>query len=517
MADLTRREFLLSLASLPILGLRVPQLMTPGFAPARQGNPDTPNFIIIVYDTFSARHLPLRGYPRNTTPNLSRLAERATVFHNHYAGGNFTTPGTTSLLTGLYPWSHRNLHMYGHMLGSAAPVNIFNQIPSAYQTVTYSQNPQASVLLHQFRQGIDVLKPRRDLALSDGLMSDTLFPNDYPVAIHAERLFQGQARTSPPFSGAINRLYRNFVTRRMNAQYADLFPRGLPGGDINALYAIYILENVHDWLAEQTAATANPFLYYIHLLPPHGPYRTRHEFIDIFDDGWTPPVKESSIWSEGTPQEQLDYKRRIYDEFIAYVDAEFARLFTMLENNGTLDNTYVILTSDHGELFERGIAGHSTNGLYDPVINIPLFIWKPGQTQRVDVFDRTSAVDIAPTVLHLAGQSAPDLCEGAVLPTFGGNDAAFADRAVFAVEAKTNSKFAPLTRGTLAMYKGPYKLIHSMGFKQLPSEGIYELYNLENDPEEMHDLFRVERGVADEMTTQLRQRLEEANAPFQRQ
>ena len=98
MANLTRREFLLSLAAMPALGLRLPQLMTltPGSGQARQGDPGQPNFIIMVFDTFSARHLPLRGYPRDTTPNISRLAERATVFHNHYAGGNYTTPGTAS-------------------------------------------------------------------------------------------------------------------------------------------------------------------------------------------------------------------------------------------------------------------------------------------------------------------------------------------------------------------------------------------------------------------------------------
>ena len=138
-------------------------------------------------------------------------------------------------------------------------------------------------------------------------------------------------------------------------------------------------------------------------------------------------------------------------ETVACVGASPARLFDMLESNGTLDNTYLILTSDHGELFERGIAGHSTNSLNDPILNIPLFIWKPGQTQRVDVFERTSAVDIVPTLLHLAGQPAVPLHEGAVLPTLGGDAAAFADRAVYAVEAKTNSKIAPLSRASLAM------------------------------------------------------------------
>ena len=102
-------------------------------------------------------------------------------------------------------------------------------------------------------------------------------------------------------------------------------------------------------------------------------------------------TKPDSPFSTGVNPDVLIQQRRMYDEFIAYVDDEVRRLFDLLEQNGTLDNTIVILTSDHGELFERGIAGHSTNSLNDPILNIPLFIWKPGQTQRVDVFERTSA------------------------------------------------------------------------------------------------------------------------------
>ncbi|MBK7218135.1 MAG: sulfatase-like hydrolase/transferase [Candidatus Promineofilum sp.] len=270
----------------------------------------------------------------------------------------------------------------------------------------------------------------------------------------------------------------------------------------------------YDWLAEQTAAAANPFAYYVHLLPPHGPYKTRHEFIDIFDDGWTPPTKELSLWSEGVPQERLNYQRRTYDEFIAYVDAEFARLFDMLESNGTLDNTYLILTSDHGELFERGIAGHSTNSLNDPILNIPLFIWKPGQTQRVDVFERTSAVDIVPTLLHLAGQPARP-CRGASCPPWAATPPP--PTAPSSPSRPRPTQVCPVEPGHLAFYQGPYKLISYRGYEQLPSaEALYQLFNLDNDPEEMEDLYTIERGVADTMTAQLQQRLEEANQPFQR-
>ena len=131
MSDLSRREFLLSLATLPALGLRLPQLVQAATATATQTDANQPNIILLVYDTFSAPHISLQGYERETTPHIARLAERATVFHNHYAGGNFTSPGTASLLTGLYPWNHRSIHNYGHVLDSLSSNNLFGLLPFA--------------------------------------------------------------------------------------------------------------------------------------------------------------------------------------------------------------------------------------------------------------------------------------------------------------------------------------------------------------------------------------------------
>ena len=513
MSNLSRRQFLQAMAATPFLGLSLPRLAAG--APAAQGDSSQPNIIMMVFDTFSARHMSLLGYPRETTPNLTRLAERATVFHQHYAGGNFTAPGTSSLLTSLYPWYHRNLHNYGHVLDSVSPNNLFNLLPDAYHSVAYTHNSLASTILRQLKRDITDLVPRRDLTLADALWSEMLFPNDYPVSIHSERLFQGHSLNSPAILSGINKIYRNVTTRTLSREYKDLFPRGLPGGELSSLYALYILDNVMDWVNEQANSVADPYAFYVHVLPPHGPYRTRHDFIDIFDDGWQPVEKPVSPFDMNTPQEKLNFHRRYYDEFVAYVDAEFARLFDMLEQSGALENTYLILTSDHGELFERGIFGHTTFALNDPVLHIPLMIWAPGQQTRVDVHERTSAVDMLPTLLHLTGQTIPDLCEGVVLPTFGGPIGA--DRAIYGVEGKSNNKYAPLTNCGFALYQGPYKLLNYRGYDDLFEDGMRsELYNLENDPEELEDLFQVERGTAEAMMMQLEEKIVEVNRPFQR-
>ena len=67
----------------------------------------------------------------------------------------------------------------------------------------------------------------------------------------------------------------------------------------------------------------------------------------------------------------------------------------------------MVLTSDHGEMFERGISGHGSRVLYQPVVRIPLMIFEPGQQMGADIYEYTSAVDVLPTLAHLTGQETP--------------------------------------------------------------------------------------------------------------
>ncbi len=84
-----------------------------------------PNILIPLFDSLTARSMPLYGYARKTTPNLEEIAETATVFHRHYAGGSSATPGRASLLTGTYPCMHRAHHFHGTAPDGRAENNLF--------------------------------------------------------------------------------------------------------------------------------------------------------------------------------------------------------------------------------------------------------------------------------------------------------------------------------------------------------------------------------------------------------
>ncbi len=98
--NITRRDFL-KLMGLGSISLAAPQLFIRAADQIQNSNQS--NVLVVVFDTLSAYHISLYGYQRQTMPNLTRLGEKATVFHNHYANGNFTTTGTASLLTGTLP------------------------------------------------------------------------------------------------------------------------------------------------------------------------------------------------------------------------------------------------------------------------------------------------------------------------------------------------------------------------------------------------------------------------------
>ncbi len=503
-SQITRRGILKLMAVLPLLSLSLPK----GMAEASSGmqNSGLPNILTFVFDALSARNIPIFGYARNTTPNLARFAERATVYHAHHAGGNFTTPGTASLLTGVYPWTHRAIQIQGTALESFSDRNIFSIYPKDGFSFAYTHNLQAEALLQQFRSQIGLFKRTRELALDDPEYSDRLFGPDDNVSFWSEQLILrgGETKPSSLLGSLVYRVLQLSKIKDLANVYGREFPHGIP--NLDDVY--FILEDAINWLTSELPTLRTPYLGYFHILPPHGPYDTRDDFIGKFQDDFQPVAKPPSPFSEGYADEFINSNRMDYDEYLAYADAEFGLLYDALVQKKILDHTIVIVTADHGELFERGIVGHVTPVLYEPLIHIPLLISVPGQTQRQDVYSHTSAVDLLPTLAKLTGEPAPEWGEGKILPGF--RDAPVQDdRSVFAVEAKSSPKQGALNQVTVAVIKGDYKLIYYKGYPQTPAP---ELFNLADDPEELHDLASTQPSMAAELQQEIEDQLRRTNS-----
>jgi arylsulfatase A-like enzyme len=348
-------------------------------------------------------------------------------------------------------------------------------------------------LLNQFRADLDHLTPTRQLCLVDDYISERLFQNDFTPAINAESLFsrRGGSYSNSLFLYWFYRLWYRFQSRDLR-KWSEMFPRGLPGTHNE----VFLLEDAIDSTMRQLQGMPRPFIAYLHFLPPHDPYNTRRDFVGRFDDGWNPKPKPLHPLTDNVPTALLNRYRRQYDEYVAYVDSEFGRLYDFMREKRLLNNTYVFVTSDHGELFERGVWEHITPLLFEPVIRVPLLISSPGQQTREDVRAPTSCVDILPTLLRIAGLEQPHWCEGEPLPTIT-NTTPRNDRSSYCVEAKASTKLGPLKRRTVSFIRGGYKLIHYLGYDGY--DNVYELYDLTEDPEELHNIYRSKRSTGAEL------------------
>jgi len=508
-SQLTRRDFL-KLAGMVPLTIAAPRI-TGLFDAFDQAQKKPQNVIVVVLDAFSAFDISLYGFQRDTTPNLARLAERAVVYHNHYAGGNFTTPGTASLLSGMLPWKHRQFIHYGTADDHFISNNIFSAFNSYYRLV-YSHNPLANNLLHQLAVGenLDNFIPSKNLFLTtDGFIPD-LFVEDEDIATVSWTRSVKRKEEGFAYSLFLSHLYEPLQDIKI-ANLAPYYPRGIPSVKSDNYF---LLEHAVDWLGGQLENTPQPFMGYFHFMPPHAPYKTHRDFYNLFaGDTWKPVPKPMDIFSKETEYNYEDLKkaRTDYDEFILYADREFGRFYDILEKNGLLDDTWVVLTSDHGEMFERGVQGHFTPLLYQPVIRVPLMIFEPGRKTRTDIYANTSAVDVLPTLAHVTGQNPTAWSEGAILPPFAPQDQ---ERNIYVIQARTNPQYAPLTTATVALIKGQYKLTRFFGYEELGAKDRLELFDVQSDPEEMNNLYSTKKETAAELLNEVKGKLAEVDAPY---
>lgn len=504
---INRRDFLklAGLVPLSLVGSRAVQAL--GLPQSAQNSQQ--NVLVVVFDALSALNISLYGYGRETTPNLDKLSKRAIIYRNHFAGANFTTPGTATLLTGTYSWTNRALNSNGKVAEPFVDQNIFHAFQNHYR-ISYSHNGWVNTLFKQFAKDLDEFVPREKLFLasfSDSLLS--VFKNDEDIASVSWVRAMKKETEGYSYSLFLSSIYEQY-RKGEDAKLRILFPRGLPstGSDDG-----FLLEQAVDWLGNRLTAIPQPFLGYFHFLPPHYPYHTPADFYGRFDrDGLKIDEKPTDVFAP-LKSENIAKVRTTYDEYLLYIDREFGRLYNSLETSGLLENTWVVFTSDHGEMFERGISGHSTPAMYQPVIRVPLLIFEPGRETGLDVTTPTSAIDVLPTLLQVTGQPIPNWHEGSVLPPFA-TTSPDPNRSIYALRAQANVPLAPLNPASIMLVKGRYKLVYFFGYPELNGAELVQLFDLESDPEELNDLQSTQKEIAAELFSELKAKLAEVDKPY---
>jgi arylsulfatase A-like enzyme len=507
MSKFNRRDFLK--ISSTISGAFVLSNVTSRLLPHQPaGDSSVPNILIFVFDAMSANNLSLYGYKRNTTPNFERFAQKATVYNSHYSAASFTTPGTASMLTGLYPWTHRAINESGLIARDLVEQNLFRSVGDKYHRLAFSQNMWPNYFFGQFHKDIDDTLSPASFSMIEQVIGNK-FGKDLLNTYRAFDDFLFVDGT-PPSSLVLGVMDKILLSRAViQAQNKD-YPQGLPRAGNYPIF--FQLKDVFAGVKATVEKLNQPSLAYLHFFSPHDPYRPTNDFLHLFADGWAPKPKTDHLLGDHLPLYRVNNNRQAYDRYVANLDFEFGKLIDFLEEKGFMENSYIVVTSDHGEMFERGVISHTSPLLYDPVIRIPLLISAPGQKSRQDVFVPTSNVDLLPTLAYLAGGVIPNWTEGELLPYFGGQESS--GRSIFMMDAKTNPAFSPLTVGSFVIRKDRYKLIYYKGYAEYDGNDHFELYDLGKDPDELNDLYSTNPDVAKPLQAELLGKIEAVNLKY---
>lgn len=435
-----------------------------------------PSIVLITLDAFAAQDSSLYGYRLPTTPNLERLARRSYDFRRFTSTSSFTTSAVSSMLTGMYPLSHRVFQLAGHLPHALNKENLPMVLRGhGYVTGAIVTNPYAHPLHLRignaftflpepptpiwFRPSISLLQLRHSILFSNAFL-DEHFPY---VLLYA-------------FGGMI---------------------RGFDQSPVIDERAVF--ENAHEFIANAAA----PFFLWIHIFPPHFPYMARPPFRGQFlkSDEFTSQTDfraaPGPIWFQPSQQPTIDKLRLRYDEYLSQVDDQLGKFVDSLSQLPNASKVALIVTADHGENF-RHYFSHASPNLRYPELHIPLLISLPGQSRGLVDSRDADLTDLAPTILEIAGINTPGWMEGhSLLPPARPSSS----QPSFAMWLAQSSVFElkPAT-GSIAVTHDDYKLV-----RYFPS-GRETLFDITHDPEELVDIVQPHPEIASAMRAQIRQR-----------
>lgn len=348
------------------------------FAPLRVAASPAPKRFNIIYffiDTLRADHLGAYGYPRNTSPNIDRLASRSSVFENAYSPSPYTYEAVPKFMQSAY-WD-------GH-----------------FETWTEAMG----------RNGYHTI----------------LFPRRVTMLLRHVKGMEQVVDAS-----------RKGLRQTIDAAL-DVLPK---------------------------APSDKPFCAYIYSSDPHRPYR---------------------------PHDGIHYGSSIIDQYdgeITYLDTHLGRLFDWLEQSGRINDTMVVIMSDHGESFgERMVYKHNSQ-VHDEQMRVPMILYVPGQAPR-RIADYVSTVDLGATILNLVGLESAKETQGVSLlplmrgepfthPPIYGEHSIIEESPLLGPEAVVQ----PETHKFMVVTQDGFKLIYNRNYYN------FELYNLKDDPQEQRNLF----------------------------
>ena len=247
----------------------------------------------------------------------------------------------------------------------------------------------------------------------------------------------------------------------------------------------HIEQTFSDGLAFLDGIRDRRFFLFLHTYQVHNPFTPPAEYARFF----------ASDSAKLPPELRADWDPRLYDREIRYTDDRVQALVEELSERGLLANTYLVITSDHGEAFlEHGFVAHGAN-VHHEVVNVPWIVTGPDVPAGRRIANPTPMLDLMPTLLELMGvaPSGSEMGRSQAAIIRGTAQPEEEPRAIYseawAERAYRGRGFERIAQPTIALRLGNRKIVRARVSERDEDGHRYELYDLEADPREEIDLF----------------------------
>ncbi len=380
---------------------------------------DSFNVILITINVLRADHVSCYGYGRKTTPAIDELAKNSFVFKNAFAQAGYTFPNMISILTSVYPDSHKVYWAFKDKL--SANVKTLPELMRifGYQTAWFAVLEEPHLALDAgFGRGFDSKKV-------------------VDMQLNGKEKIPGwiEKNKEKPFFIAMN-IRHTHVPYFPLDKYRSTFKSGEKGPLIEnfeelagKVYAI-IVKGIEDSDPEITGLFDQDLIKNNKVMFDGTFSREKFAMMEeqiILDQRYKHGRLLMKTYNESvntSSKENLDYFISLYDACILGIDQEIVQpIVDVLKKEKLFDKTLIIVTGDHGEAHgEHGILGHGVQ-FFDQQIHVPLVVKLPKQSTKKEFDDMVQSIDIMPTILDITGVEKPYYIHGkSLMPIIDGKD-----------------------------------------------------------------------------------------------
>ena len=437
-----------------------------------------PNIVFVITDQQRFDTIAAAGFDYMLTPQLDRLVREGVLFESMYVTSPSCAPSRASLFTGLYPHTtgvYRNDERWTHTW-------VRQLADSGYHCVNV------------------------------GKMHTSPFEASY--GFHERHVVENKDRANPKLPYFLDNWDKAFFIKGVEKPSRVTYRRRDDYGTSLGAFVWEAPPELHSdnfvpglachWL--DTWRGTEPFFLEIGIPGPHPPYDPTADVLALYADRDLPDaiIDRADIDSQPLPlkklrqqhldndhdaivhlddptPEQLRRQREHYFANVTMIDRQIGKLIEALERRGVLQDTVIIFTSDHGDCLND--HGHSQKwSMYEQSVHVPAIVWGPGRIAAGHVVtDLVSLFDFGPTILELAGLTAPKWMEARSLLPHLTDGTTEARPFVFAEHAGDR-----IFHGTafMTMIRDiRWKLVHFVDTE----EG--QLFDMQADPQELHSLW----------------------------